>query len=1124
MTDAETDRENAIARIAESAESLPERLSRVRSLGGDGPELGAVETARLDRWREAVAVDKHHVFERRLEWDDILPSAVARALHSAPPGAGGGDPRPDWTRTLGSMVTFVASHYGSPEARPPARVALGGLKGPYPFQDFLWPFVEYAAAGLLRSHPGAIRRGAGGGLLSEEAFEALKGGLLQRLSKVFTHALYYELTEARPFGLNMLMVLDPGGVHPDEDGHYARFVQANLADGGLGLFSKYPALARCACTVVEFWVEGMSDLLSRLDDDLPLVARTFGGRGRSESDRPWVAAASVGLSDPHRRGREVVSLTLSSGVRVLYKPRDLAIEAAYNGFIEWCNGRSEARSRGLPPLKAVRVLTRDGYGWVEFVEQRGCDSEDEAASFFTRAGMLLALFHALGTTDCHSENLIAHGGHPVLVDTETVLHPETEALDETVPVTADLEASLFLEDSVLRSGLLPQWYYDRALGIVYDVSALSHPSEEERERDVSVWQNVNSDAMHTAMESMVRDLDANVPMLEGRPLSVSDFSADLLEGFRSMYEFLLDVREDALTSPDGLRRFESLDARFVFRPTNLYAAVIERSLEADALRSGVDRSIALEVLAQALITPLVKPKAWPLLEAELHALERLDVPYFEVNTSSDEVRSADTGVSTSGVLVRPSYEDAVERYRRLSSVDMDKQRTVIEAVLAASALQGHRRSAAPTPVPVPSGDVTDASLTDAALRIAEKIIGQSFASGTGETSWVGLSFLPDVERYQFNFLNDTLYDGQAGIALFFAACYEVTGERRYREAALQAVGRLTRRLRDTSNGEFATVARLIGPGGMLGLGSTVYALTRVAGMAEAPELVGDAAVAAGFLALVDTERSEDVAPAHPGGASHVDVMGGMAGGILGLLSLYGANGDEDLVSLARRFAAALLREQAETPFGGRAWASPLGPPLTGFSHGASGIAYSLTRLYGVTGNSELVRAAEDALDFERSVFSADVGNWPDFRFLQPGGDEREYMNSWCHGAPGVCLGRLGGGGIVWTPDIRAEVEAALTTVVDSPASDVDHVCCGNFGRIEAMIEASRVTDDPSLLRAARQWAGSLISQAGDDGKYALLPGSREVFTPGFFQGAAGIGYTLLRLSRPEDLTCVLTMS
>ena len=53
--------------------------------------------------------------------------------------------------------------------------------------------------------------------------------------------------------------------------------------------------------------------------------------------------------------------------------------------------------------------------------------------------------------------------------------------------------------------------------------------------------------------------------------------------------------------------------------------------------------------------------------------------------------------------------------------------------------------------------------------------------------------------------------------------------------------------------------------------------------------------------------------------------------------------------------------------------------LTGFSHGAAGIAYALLKLHEATGESSFREAALEAEAYETSVFLPEVSNWPDFR-------------------------------------------------------------------------------------------------------------------------------------------------
>ena len=109
-------------------------------------------------------------------------------------------------------------------------------------------------------------------------------------------------------------------------------------------------------------------------------------------------------------------------------------------------------------MKVLKVLNRQGYGWVEYVEQLPCEDLAAAQRFYQRAGMLLCLLYALRGTDCHHENLIASGEHLVLIDMETLMHHEARLMEDSSRATeAETLANQLFGDSVLRTGLLPRW-------------------------------------------------------------------------------------------------------------------------------------------------------------------------------------------------------------------------------------------------------------------------------------------------------------------------------------------------------------------------------------------------------------------------------------------------------------------------------------------------------------------------------------------------------------------------------------------------------------------------------------------------------------------------------------------
>jgi lantibiotic modifying enzyme len=100
----------------------------------------------------------------------------------------------------------------------------------------------------------------------------------------------------------------------------------------------------------------------------------------------------------------------------------------------------------------------------------------------------------------------------------------------------------------------------------------------------------------------------------------------------------------------------------------------------------------------------------------------------------------------------------------------------------------------------------------------------------------------------------------------------------------------------------------------------------------------------------------------------------------------------------------------------------------------------------------------------------------------------------------------------------------LDEIRSMPLSARDDLCCGNSGRLDVLVQASRVFDDPSLLTSAREIAGQMLERAHRKGSYALVV--RGATTPDLrlFSGISGVGYALLRVSSPNFLPCILALS
>jgi lantibiotic modifying enzyme len=168
--------------------------------------------------------------------------------------------------------------------------------------------------------------------------------------------------------------------------------------------------------------------------------------------------------------------------------------------------------------------------------------------------------------------------------------------------------------------------------------------------------------------------------------------------------------------------------------------------------------------------------------------------------------------------------------------------------------------------------------------------------------------------------------------------------------------------------------------------------------------------------------------------------------------------------------------------------------------------------------------ARESISYEQSVFNDLAGNWPDFRETMQMNNRSELTTAWCHGAPGIALARIGGLSILNTIQIEKDVVAALKTTSNFSLHGKDHLCCGNFGRIEVLQVAAQTLFRQELADLAIKQASWVVCRAKRRYSYNLFDKFiNGIFHPSFFQGTSGIGYQLLRLAQPNLLPSVILL-
>ena len=218
---------------------------------------------------------------------------------------------------------------------------------------------------------------------------------------------------------------------------------------------------------------------------------------------------------------------------------------------------------------------------------------------------------------------------------------------------------------------------------------------------------------------------------------------------------------------------------------------------------------------------------------------------------------------------------------------------------------------------------------------------------------------------------------------------------------------------------------------------------------------------------------------------YLDIIGGAAGCIGGLLSLYDQVPSERTLHAAVQCGERLVA-RAQQMEHGVGWLVPREPrPLAGFAHGAAGIAWALLKLAAVTGGEDFQTTALAGIAYERSLFSREAENWRDLRAWtrdRSSSDEDGdfFMTAWCAGAPGIGLARLSALDQLGDVATRGEIDTALKTTLNHGFGQNHSLCHGDLGNIELLLQAGQIFNDSRWHAEASRLGGIIVESI--DGK------------------------------------------
>jgi len=853
------------------ATTLAERLSGWRPPEEAREDNNERAEYRLQAWKSQPPFDRPSYFEQRLSADHVTESdlrdllaepmdAVAKRLGSTPP----------WLIGVDAALASPATD------RFPALLP-EGLTGT-PTAGFLT-----VAAPLVEQ---AVRR-------LEQAIAVLSAGALSlpfdpsTVPRLFARELTAALTEM----LSRAMVLELNiarlegtleGATAEE--RFARFTASFTDKRRVRAFMReYPVLARLLAEQIDRWVDTTLELLGRLVNDAPTLQASFAGGGGLGT----LISVSGALGDPHHGGRSVRILKFSSGTRIVYKPKSLAVDAHFQDLLQWLNARGAS-----PAFKTMTVVDRGGYGWAEHAEARTCATRDELRRFYERQGAYVALLHVLDGTDFHAGNLIACGEYPVLVDLEALFHPlHRPGKDDG---GADLAARRAIATSVLRIGLLPErvWANSESDGV--DLSGMGTLDGQLTPHQVPRWEAAGTDSMHLVRRRKSVSADKNRPSLLGAPVNVLDYRQPILDGFAAMHALLIAHRHEWLSDTGPLARFRDDEVCVFLRSARTYRRLLRESYHPDLLHDALDRERHFDLL---WIEIERHPELAAVLRTEREDLLRGDIPAMTTRPGSCHLWISAENV-VADFFGEPSLAVVRRRLQTLGPGDLASQRWFIDASLSTLVLDGEESSTR-RPVVQPHSEATHDRLLAAAMKCGDRLEASALGGESG-ASWIGLSL--DHDRcWSIEPLGLDLYEGLPGVVLFLAYLGEATSSDRYTALARAALMTLRSQLKKRES-SLAWIGAFDGWGGLLYVLTHVAVLWRDSGLADEARSI--------VARVPDLIEKDDV----------FDVYGGAAGCIAALRSLAQA-APSDHVTAAAVLCGDHLLAHASGTASGIAWSS-----------------------------------------------------------------------------------------------------------------------------------------------------------------------------------------------------------
>lgn len=860
-------------------------------------------------------------------------------------------------------------------------------------------------------------------------------------------------------------------------------------------FEKYPVLFNRLNSQIRNILIHIEELIIRIKSDINEIECLY--------DKELFSLNNIQLflGDMHKNGRTVSFVTFNDGFKIVYKPRSLENENSFQKFIDFLNVSGSKINIGFP-----KILTRDKYGWMEFIDYKEVDNLKDIESHYHNIGKILCVFYLLGTHDIMPDNIILKGNKPYFIDLECLLNKPIKS-----GYSKNIIANIF--QSVLSVGILPFWAQGNDMERDL-VRSVLYGANQQKIKSV-VWKNKNTDKMEQEVNMIYAgngSTETHLPSFEGTQYNLNyNYYLKLREGFVEQYSFF-QKNSDNILEKINSGVFKDTFIRFIIHNTSVYDLLLRESIMPECLQGHENIQSIITRLFEVFKKPLSKKLAKSIFEQ----INIGDIPYFytynEINTS---LYSSDNNIISQNYFDK-TYTGtymAIERLKNFSQQDLNFQLNIIDVSCKYSfeifKIDCPKEINFITPekwknsISETSSNLNKNELLEIADRIGNSLTSKVYYNKySKEYNWVWKS--RDVDgRWGCLPLNLDLYDGLSGMSYFYLYLYKYTQNKNYFHIAETTFLRMKETFLKMEKHFLQLPIELIATHPISPFSfpfSVVFLMNHFSFVIE--KNYWDNRVMDLFYKILDRYLIF---------SKNTDFLLGQSGLLQLLISL--PNQENEIndhfirKSISNIYNLSIIQKDKSLalPYIDSYDLNKNQLFIGGFAHGSSGISAIILRYAALKNDIVAETLGHKILDHDRSQFITEIKGWKDGRE----GLDNYDAGCWCHGSAGIALSRLL---ILENYKDHVSVEELLIAkenIIKTGIGGNQSLCHGDLGNLEILRAISTYLYDDKTKFFIENYLQTLILKhkngesfkTGEDGLIPLV---------NLFMGEAGIGYGFLR--------------